>query len=78
MSYDAESWTDEPRIERQWGVNSGDPAECCDPWFITNDQVTAYATAQVIREPHILQRTVTTIYGPWEPVPHVVDEEPPF
>lgn len=69
--------TDEPRTETEWGVNSGDPADICDPWFITTDEATAHENAQVIRDPHVLTRTVTTTYGPWRPV-QPIDEECPF
>lgn len=69
-------WIDEPHTEQQWGVNSGDPTEVCDPWFLTDDEATAYETAQVIREPHILRRTVTVTYGPWQLVPPDPEECP--
>lgn len=71
-----EHWTDEPRTETQWGVNCGDPAECCDPWFITDDEATAHENAQVIRDPHILWRTATTTYSAWRPIEDISDEVP--
>ena len=65
---DREHYTDEPLHEVQYGINVGDPAECCDPELITDDPGTASENAQIVRDPYPMRRTVTIIYGPWEPV----------
>ncbi len=62
----AEHYTDEPRHEIEYGINVGDPTQCCDPVLITDDAGTASENEQIVRDPHVMRRTVTTTYGPWE------------
>ena len=73
----AEHYTDEPWHEIQYGINVGDPAECCDPVLLTDDEGTAAENAQIVRDPQPMRRTVTTTFGPWEPVDFGDDDDEP-